>query len=64
MFDKEVIKEKKKKIFRNSNKSVNFDEVIASYTVKEGFYVFRVDDDAFFFTENTLMDCCPGYFLL
>lgn len=64
MFDKEIVKEKLKEIYKSNSNEINWGAVINSYTIVDGFYVFRVEDNAYFFTENTLMDWCPGYFLL
>lgn len=41
----------------------DFDLIIDAYQVVDGFYLFRIEDCAFIYSDNTLMDCCPGYFL-
>ena len=60
MFDSEIIKEILKEILNYED--VDLDEIINNYEVIDGFYVFRYNNDAFFFINNTLIDSCPGYY--
>ena len=67
MFNKEIILKQLKEIHADSGNIKNWsnekwDLVLNSYIEQEGFYIFRVLDNAYFFIENTLIDCCPGYF--
>ena len=61
MFDKEIIIDiLKNKIVTNEENDWN--AVVDDYEVKDGFYIFKFNKDAYFFINNTLMDCCPGYY--
>lgn len=64
MFDKTIIRKELQNLtdeHPNYDK-FDFDLIIDSYQVIDGFFVFRVEDCAFFFSDNVLMDSCPGYF--
>ena len=45
-----------------TNEEIDWNAVVDDYEVKDGFYIFKFNKDAYFFINNTLMDCCPGYY--
>ena len=61
MFDKEIVKRELEECIGNDI-IVDLDEVIENYTVLDGFYLFRINNDGHLFNENTYIDSFPGFF--
>lgn len=69
MYDKEIVKQKLKKIYESYDPVKNWsdeqwDKVVSAPYEKDGFKIFRVESEGYIFIENTLIDYCPGYFLI
>jgi len=63
MFDKEIVKEEiKSRIPKENWDNYDFNQIVNGYTIKDGFYYFRIDNLALVFDENKLIDACPGYY--
>lgn len=61
MFDAEIIKRELRESIGN-DEEIDLDQVVASFTMLEGFYCFRINDDAHIFNNNEFIDSFPGYF--
>lgn len=61
MFDAEIIKRELQESIGN-DVDIDLDEVIANFTMLDGFYCFRINDDAHIFNNNEFIDSFPGFF--
>ena len=62
MFDREIIKAELQEVITAETKNVDLDAVIDNYTLLEGFYCFRIHNDAYIFNNNQLIDSFPGFY--
>ena len=62
MFDREVIKKELEEVITAETGVVDLDEVIDNYTMIDGFYCFRIRNDAYIFNDNEIIDSFPGFF--
>lgn len=62
MFDAEIIKKELQESIGN-DVDIDLDEVIQNFTMFEGFYCFRINDDAHIFNNNEFIDSFPGFFV-
>ena len=62
MFDKEIIKEKLRPTANSTGLDLDLDEIIEDYEIIDGFYVFRVNNNAEVFQENNYVESWIGYY--
>ena len=62
MFDKEIIKQELEEVISAETGEVNLDDVVENYTMLDGFYCFRIRNDAYIFNDNEIVDSFPGFF--
>ena len=60
-YDENLIIEELKKHLTGLDVSIDFNEVLASVEIVDGFTVFNMLGDGFVFIGNTLIDVMPGW---
>lgn len=62
MFDRDIIKKELQESIGN-DENIDLDDVIDKYTILDGFYCFRIKDDAHIFNNNEFIDSFPGFYV-
>ena len=62
MFDREIVKEKLKPTVQSTGLNLDLDEIVDNYEILDGFYLFRVKNNAEVFQENNYIESWIGYY--
>ena len=60
MFDKEIVKQELEPIVQGLN--IDLDKVVDEYEIIDGFYVFRILEDAEVFQESNFIESWVGFY--